>query len=77
MLECISVTLNPMRLNGHLHIFSVVECSTRKARCMFVEDGVKTRFVVTIAVGMADYIGWGRPRRPPCLMDMVAISCEC
>eukprot|EP00956_Cyclotella_meneghiniana_P002036 scaffold2257_cov23-Cyclotella_meneghiniana.AAC.1 len=26
MLECISVTLNPMRLNGHLHMFSVV-CS--------------------------------------------------
>ena len=33
------------------------------------------RLVVIMAVGMADCIGWGRPR-PPCLMDMVAISCE-
>ena len=32
MLECMSVTSNPIRLNGHLHICSVVECSTRNAK---------------------------------------------
>ena len=33
------------------------------------------RLVVIMAVGMADCIGWGSPR-PPCLIDIVAISCE-
>ena len=33
------------------------------------------RLVVMMAVGMADCMGWGSPR-PPCLMDIVAISCE-
>eukprot|EP00956_Cyclotella_meneghiniana_P038184 scaffold149830_cov23-Cyclotella_meneghiniana.AAC.1 len=32
MLECISVTSKLMRLKGHLHICSVVECSTRNAK---------------------------------------------
>ena len=31
-LECISVTSKPIRLRGHLHICSVVECSTLNAR---------------------------------------------
>eukprot|EP00956_Cyclotella_meneghiniana_P042445 scaffold248467_cov38-Cyclotella_meneghiniana.AAC.4 len=31
-LECMSVTSKPMRLRGHLHICSVVECSTLNAR---------------------------------------------
>ena len=38
MLECMSVTSKPMRLRGHLHICSVVECSTlnakSKGRCL-------------------------------------------
>eukprot|EP00956_Cyclotella_meneghiniana_P024751 scaffold50125_cov40-Cyclotella_meneghiniana.AAC.1 len=38
MLECISVTSKSMRLKGHLHICSVVECSTlndkSKGRCL-------------------------------------------
>ena len=30
--ECIRVTSKPIRLRGHLHVLSDVECSTRKAR---------------------------------------------
>ena len=30
-LECISVTSKPMQLNGHLHMLSVLECSTQTA----------------------------------------------
>eukprot|EP00956_Cyclotella_meneghiniana_P009688 scaffold13395_cov71-Cyclotella_meneghiniana.AAC.2 len=30
--ECIRVTSKPVRLRGHLHVYSEVECSTRKAK---------------------------------------------
>eukprot|EP00956_Cyclotella_meneghiniana_P020630 scaffold36669_cov49-Cyclotella_meneghiniana.AAC.6 len=79
MLECISVTSKPMRLRGHLHICSVVECSTRKAKSKGRANSslIQTpsvancmhRLVVTMAVGIADCIGWGSPRPPATLLD--------
>eukprot|EP00956_Cyclotella_meneghiniana_P019758 scaffold34284_cov56-Cyclotella_meneghiniana.AAC.1 len=53
MLECMSVTSKPMRLKGHLHICSVVECSTlnakskAKGRCLGSCTSGRIRFKIT------------------------------
>eukprot|EP00956_Cyclotella_meneghiniana_P030659 scaffold77952_cov48-Cyclotella_meneghiniana.AAC.2 len=90
MLECISVTSKPMRLKGHLHICSVVECSTRNAKskghslqfcgCPYIQDN-------GLRMGrhnFQDFIGdsvliwcaahWGEVRRLPVAVQGIIMA---